>query len=130
MLWEHRYQVIVFYEAGGQPLWPDSAIVSPWYDADSVDTLIPKLDQACSQNANSSRETFFVTQGIVTPDKDLITQNLLSSLKHVVYRHVCETLVSWVCKQDPKSGAVNIVIADFIEAAKFTEVIILLNLKK
>lgn len=121
IFWEKGYQAVVLYcgreiipnNAG--KLWHPQCIRSPW--PNSSDTI--KLHDKLKENVTSQRDekTFFVLQGLLTPDGGLIKSKLLEtggvSLKSIA--SVCNRkVVDWVLDETFQDN-LNIVIVDFFD---------------
>ncbi len=132
-LQQNGYQVILIYKdseiAQQYNFLPRSRIVSQWANKAKIEKLKPNLDEYLKQRLPSTY-SFFVLQTILSPD----TSSILSSLKPFsksaqsledLAKKINPLIPQWIRewnKEYPKK--INIVIADFIDKALATEIIL------
>ncbi|XP_059823703.1 PI-PLC X domain-containing protein 2 isoform X2 [Hypanus sabinus] len=82
-LWEHKYQVLVFYHhpmAYDFPfLWPGHHIPAPWANTTDAQKLVQFLETTLSERAK--RGTFHVSQAILTPQAKTVIRGLIGGLR-------------------------------------------------
>jgi hypothetical protein len=133
--WDKGYQAVVFYKAREMvdkyegKVWPMRFIKSPWPNTGDTGELYGKLkDNVEKRNSNN----FFVLQGILTPDTELIKKEILDggglSIKKISDR--CSgKVVDWVEEEWKPQQLLNIVIVDFFENCSILPSIINYNRK-
>jgi hypothetical protein len=133
--WAANAQVVLIYhepktcEDYGGKVWAPSLIRAPWPQANDTIQLHDKLKANVAQR---DKNCFFVLQGILTPDGELIKQevmesNVSTSLESIAKRVSCK-VVDWV--EDEWSNDVhNVVIVDFFENCSMVPAIISWNRK-
>jgi hypothetical protein len=118
-LWSSGYNVIALYAdsatvAANGFLWPQSSIASPWANTTSTSTLQSFIT---TQPLSRSGSSFFVSQGILTPDTNMIEQGLIPFTSNPgslvdVANNLDPQLWNWL--QTPAiHSQLNIVIADW-----------------
>ena len=138
--WERGYQVVVVYknsditkmEQYNGLAWNSGYIRSPWPEANTTDMLRTRLVE--SSTSKRHPKAFFVLQGILTPDGELIKNQIMDtkgiSIKSFAGGCNCH-FSDWItgdpdcelklmtCKGDDENGEEgrknSIVIADYIE---------------
>ncbi|XP_078575198.1 PI-PLC X domain-containing protein 3-like [Branchiostoma floridae x Branchiostoma japonicum] len=130
MLWEHRHQVIVFYNNNEiadhhNYLWSDWE----YLHSHSPNTYeVAKLIAWLENEGVCDESKFHVSQAILTPDAITIVGNLGHSLKTVLATPAMPEILKWLKRKISGSGSngVNIVIADFVDL-EFLLAVIKLN---
>ena len=115
------------YQASEGMLWYRNVIDSPWPNKNKTEELKPNLEEKV-QNRNPNK--FFVLQGILTPDGELIKEEILeskgeTSIKSIASR-VSGKVVDWV-GDEWKEANHNIVIVDFFQDCSMVPAILNLN---
>ena len=133
-LWASTYRIIVFYDdtftVSVTPfLWPQNRISSPWPDTADPTTLFNTLG---SEVAKLPVSTFFVLQGVLTPDLNSILNGLvpatsapdsLKTLAGLANGQLVKRL-----QNDWKSKGINIVICDWFNLAPgYVDTVVKLN---
>ncbi len=130
-LWEKGYQVVLFYRPEDcqvpipNEFWSKDTISSPWPDTDNCKTLIKCLEESLTHRmlpANS----FFVTQGIITPRTVDILKHSCSSLEKDLAIPTTSAVTQWIRNFERRS-LMNIVICDFIDIMEFVQVVVSIN---
>ena len=107
--------------------WHRGHIHSPWPNKNDTEELHAKLDELVkSRNPN----VFFVLQGILTPDGELIKEEILErkagiSIKTMASR-ASTKVVDWT-EEDWKDENHNVVIVDFFQDCSMVQSILNLN---
>jgi hypothetical protein len=134
--WEKGAQAIVIYHdnptsSGSEGrLWNKGLISSPWPNENDTTGLRQKLKDYMEHRPMNK---FFVLQGILTPDGDLIKEEVLSnkgdlSIK-LIAKKVSSKVVNWVDDEWFEQSH-NICIVDFYENCSMVHTIISLNTRK
>jgi len=133
--WEQGYQAVVFFEKladvkdeyGGE-MWHRGYIRSSWPEANDAKELHGKLKEIVGTQRDENK--FFVLQGILTPDGELIKDQIMDSggvsLKSIADGTNCK-VVDWV--EDEFQQETNIVIVDFFDNCSILQSIINRNRK-
>jgi hypothetical protein len=132
--WEHKAQAVILYQntpsiaLGDGKLWPQSMIRSPWPETNNLEVLRTKL----KENVKSRKtDSFFVLQGLLTPDGDLIKeeimQNNVSTSLASIAKRASPKVVEWI--EEWKGEQHNIVIVDFFHECFMVPLVINLNRK-
>ena len=131
-LWENKLQVIVFYQDPAAKdnfmLWPGEKIPSPWPNVADVDQLMKILEN--NYTRGRPKDTFYVTQGILTPDTSLILKNLLSTLEKCCSDKAAPQFVKWLSSKKAGPKGINVCIMDFVHLEDYIDTVIGLNTKK
>ncbi|GAU93567.1 hypothetical protein RvY_05492 [Ramazzottius varieornatus] len=134
-LWGTKGRVICIYQndIARDPkysifIWPSETIKSPWPNVANSQQLLHCLDQRY-QCGPPPLQSFYVTQGVITPDAPLIVRHPFSSLRDFMAVEVTKELLQWVDSRRAGNWF-HIVIADFAETAEFCQAIISLNTEK
>ena len=120
--WNNNYQIVCLYQKR-DPLtaniqskfWSLSYINSPWPNAGDNVELYSKLHEYVHDHDN---DTFFVLQGLLTPDVELIKNEILESggLSIKQISNKCKgCIVDWVEEEWKPTNRLNIVIVDFFQ---------------
>lgn len=131
MLWANGLQVIVFYNdcsvEDNLQFWPGKMIPAPWYDTPDQNNLMQKLSEG--KNHALPRDTFHVTQGVLTPTATSIFQNLQGSLESET-KKLAPKLLQWIkgVNSHWPQQPLNIYTADFVDI-DFVKTVISLNCK-
>jgi hypothetical protein len=131
--WSKGYQAIILYKARSVvpkyegKVWPIRWIASKWPNTGDPKVLRERLMTAIEER-NTDR--FFVVQGILTPDTELIKKQLMDgggmSIKH--FSSMCSgKVVDWVEEEWIPKKCLNIVILDFFENCSLLPAIINYN---
>ncbi|XP_059823702.1 PI-PLC X domain-containing protein 2 isoform X1 [Hypanus sabinus] len=128
-LWEHKYQVLVFYHhpmAYDFPfLWPGHHIPAPWANTTDAQKLVQFLETTLSERAK--RGTFHVSQAILTPQAKTVIRGLIGGLRDSLVVRNLPVIMNWVKCQKPGVNGVNIITSDFVELVDFATTVIKLN---
>ena len=131
-LWENKLQVICFYRnpaaADNFYFWPGSKIPSPWPNTTDCDTLIKILDENYSKGRQP--DSFYVTQGVLTPDLPFILKHLTSSLEDQCSDKAAPSYVAWLTTKKSGANGINICHMDFVHFNDYINVVIALNQKR
>lgn len=131
--WDAGAQAVVIYhdtptrDASDGKLWHKFTIDSPWPNKNKTKELQENLDTKIKKrNPNK----FFVLQGILTPDGELIKDEILenkgdTSVRSIASR-VSGKVANWV-SEDWNQETHNVVIVDFFEECCMVPAIINLN---
>ena len=132
--WNANAQAIILYQHGpavdtsGGKLWSQDHIHSPWPEANDLGVLESKLVENVK---GRSIEHFFVLQGILTPDGDLIKEELLESNINMSLASIASRaspkVVEWV--EEWKGEKHNVVIVDYIHECTMVPLLISMNRK-
>lgn len=133
--WDKGYQAVVLYH--NPPIIPDYQgklwgarwITSPWPEANDAEELRSKLEENVEKQHGGR---FFVLQGILTPDVELIKEEILDSggvsIKSIALDCNCK-VVDWV-DGDFQKKSLNVVIIDFFEICSLLPCVVDSNRKK
>lgn len=131
-LWAKKQRVIVLYGnnaavAANAQLWPQSSIRSPWPNKTDTASLKNALER---ELPNRQTDRFFVLQGVLTPDGEMIKKGFLpghpDSLEAVA-KEVTPKVVNWI-KDLWANQNLNIVIVDWFEvSSSYVDVVKSLN---
>ncbi|XP_059390707.1 PI-PLC X domain-containing protein 2 [Carassius carassius] len=128
-LWEHRYQVLVFYHHSFSEscpvIWPGSKIPAPWANTTDAAKLIQFLETTLGERAKYG--SFHVSQAILTPRVKTIARGLVRGLRNYLVEKNLPTIMTWVEAQKPGVDGVNIITSDFVELVDFANTVIKLN---
>ncbi|XP_069745597.1 PI-PLC X domain-containing protein 2 isoform X2 [Narcine bancroftii] len=128
-LWEHKYQVLVFYHHhlahGFSFLWPGHQILAPWANTSDAQKLVQFLENSLRERAN--RGTFHVSQAILTPQTNTVFWGLINGLQSSLVERNLPVIMNWVKCQKPGVNGVNIITSDFVELMDFAPTVIKLN---
>ena len=110
-------------------VWSHGCISAPWPNTNDIVVLHDKLkDGIDKRNENQ----FFVLQGMLTPDGDLIKEEIMSSnfstSLESIARRVSTKIVDWV-EDEWSEQTLNVVIVDFFEKCSMVPAIINWNRK-
>ncbi len=131
-LWKLNQQVLVCYHhplaTHDMLVWPGDVIMSPWPNQTSSEKLLHILEKNYELGAVSA--AFYVTQGVLTPDVLFVIEHIESSLYASLCQKVAEPVVQWLTKKQAigagKRG-INICILDYVQLAKYTDIVLALN---
>ncbi|XP_060688860.1 PI-PLC X domain-containing protein 2 isoform X1 [Hemiscyllium ocellatum] len=128
-LWEHKYQVLVFYHhpmAHDFPfLRPGNQMPAPWANTTDARKLVQFLETTLNERAK--RGTFHVSQAILTPQTKTVIRGLIVGLRDSLVARNLPTIMNWVKSQKPGVNGVNIITSDFVELVDFATTVIKLN---
>ncbi|KAI9777132.1 MAG: PI-PLC X domain-containing protein 2 [Geoglossum umbratile] len=131
-LWGTNNRIVTFYADAATAsknyfLWSSTTISSPWPNKQTANDVLAYLDGLMPY----AESTFFVLQGVITPDSDLIQQGLtpftdnpngLFELAETINSPLVDRLKSW------KGKGVNVVIADFFNwSPAYVDAVVKLN---
>jgi len=130
---EKNARAIVIYHDGMTSkesegrLWSRGWILSPWPQANDSEDLYDKLKENIT---NRKLNKFFVLQGILTPDGELIKEEVMAnrgdmSIKNIASKVSCR-VVDWV-DDEWKDMTHNVVIVDFFSDCSMVQAILNLN---
>lgn len=133
--WKAGAQVVILY-CGDQVIgrckgkvWAQSEISSPWPNATDISILHDKLNESVE---NRSKDKFFVLQGLLTPDANLVKEEILannvSTSLETIAKRVSSKVVGWI-EQEWYEQIQNVVIVDFFEKCSMVPTIINWNRK-
>jgi hypothetical protein len=131
--WDKGVQVVAVYhhdetqKASNGKLWFRGVLHSPWPNKNQTKDLHENL---AGHIRGRNKDKFFVLQGILTPDGELIKQEIMenkgaTSIKSIA-RRVSGKVVDWV-DDEWKGETHNIVIVDFFQDCSVVPAIIHLN---
>lgn len=131
--WNAGTQALCFYhhdpmrDANTDCLWHRFSMVSPWPNKNDTEELHDRLDEFVKKR---NPKKFFVLQGILTPDGELIKEQILErragiSIKAFAAR-ASNKVVDWT-EDDWKDENHNVVIVDFFEDCSMVQSILNLN---
>ena len=131
--WDNGFQAVVLYQDGPTAnnsegkLWPLGCIDSPWPNVGETTKLYDSLKEKIE---NHNTNNFFVAQGILTPDADLIKKELMDA-SGVSIRKISKRcggkVVDWVEEEWKPARNLNIVIVDFFDDCNLVPAIINYN---
>ncbi|VDN04417.1 unnamed protein product [Thelazia callipaeda] len=131
-MWESGYQVITIaaVDLTSQQciswIWDSSSIISPYANVDRIDRLFAFLDKTLRDHRKSAKNTFFVTQAILTAKWIDILLHPFSTLERLYATKCTKEAIVWLSNFDePKYF--NIIICDFIDCFDFCNAVISLN---
>ena len=116
-LWQHRFQVFVYYRdesarVGSKLLWPSRDLPNPWANTMSRNKLMAFLNE---NQASRPPNSMYVTQAILTPTNRYVCSHFYSSLRSDLVQ-LCNTCISdWIKEKSAGSKGPNIVMSDFVE---------------
>ena len=145
--WERGYQVVVVYHKTEMTkmeqyeglIWHGGYIRSPWPNANTTDLLRSKLTDLSAEKRHP--QAFFVLQGVLTPDGELI-KNQIMDVKGVSIKGFADScncqFVDWITGDpdsqlklwskgggDDEEGRANsITIVDFVERGSVISAVI------
>jgi hypothetical protein len=130
--WAKGYQAVILYcgrsilpDYPGL-LWGQKHISSPWPNVNEPDELKTKLEDKIAAH---DKGRFFVAQGILTPDTELIKKEVLASggisLKSIANK-CSPKVVDWI-EDEWKHQPLNICIVDFFENCSLVAAVINYN---
>ena len=131
--WDAQVQAVVIYhdvpthQASDGKLWHKHTIHSPWPNKNKTKELRENLETNVKAR---NKNRFFVLQGILTPDGELIKEEIMeskgsTSIQSIASR-VSGKVVNWV-GDEWKEENHNVVIVDFFEDCSMVPAIINLN---
>ena len=132
--WDNGYQLAILYQRRKtlsddrkDQFWNMGYIESPWPNAGDNSELYDKLKGYVDKH---NEDDFFVIQGLLTPDVELIKKEILESgglsIKQISDK--CKgCIVDWVEEEWKSTNRLNIVIVDFFENCSIIPAIINYN---
>ena len=126
-MWDSQLQVLVFYHytIDNHQFWPGNLIPSPWPNVCDTQKMLAFLEK--NYEAGRSASTFYVCQGILTPDTGYVIKHVMSSLKHAVSDKCGKPFVDWLKTKKAGQNGINICIMDFVEEFDYIATVIALN---
>ena len=119
-LWHNGHQVFLFYPGitsiTSPYLWPPQYLPNPWANTTNANNLEQFLSD---QVRRRSPDSFYVTQGVLTPTDAYVKEHLLSSLYRRLVSACNTTMVAWLDNYEAGPRGPNIVMTDFIEWNNF-----------
>lgn len=129
-IWKSGKQVVARYCDGSvctkyTEFWCEASIYSPWFNTDSITTLISNLNDRFN---TLKSDTFNIFQAILTPQTKTIIKNVASSLEKCLADPGDQHIKGWLenINTERKKG-VNIVICDFISSQTVIPCVLALN---
>lgn len=133
--WEKGAQAVVIYHdqathtASDGKIWFRTCIESKWPEANDTDTLRSKLENTVEARPKNK---FFVLQGILTPDTELIKKEILENRGSLSIKNIAKRanpkVSNWV--EDEWNGKThNIVMVDFFNDCSMVTPVINMNKK-
>ncbi|GAX29164.1 hypothetical protein FisN_7Hh235 [Fistulifera solaris] len=133
--WEKNAQAVVIYHdeathnASNGKLWFKNCIDSKWPEANDTETLRSKLENTVEARPKNK---FFVLQGILTPDTDLIKKEIFEGRGDLSIRNIAKRATpkvsNWV-EDDWDGKTQNIVMVDFFNDCSMVTPVINMNKK-
>lgn len=115
-----KYQVIVIYRnvfaQNNLNLWLSGLWRTLWPNTVRVNELTDFLDLELQTRPT---EIGFVSQCVLTPDVPYVLKHFCGTLQRDLVSANQKAIISWIDKQRPGRGKLNIVIADFISDNNF-----------
>ena len=131
-MWASDLQVIVFYHNDivyeNPELWPGDFVPAPWAKTDNTAALVDFISQNNSEGL--PKDTFHVTQAILTPRPEYMMANLGLNLREAMAVKVAPLVSQFIGKVKVGKGALNICTLDFVELDGFIDKMIDLNSKR
>lgn len=136
MMWRNKLQVILIYHRKKQVnvnnllVWPGRTIKSPWPNKQNCSSVIAYLNKSAERRLDSKSNTknkFYVTQLLVTPNGDFMKPVIFSTLKAECAEKCNAIFTDWLSRRQAGNHAENIVIADFVELFNFIPTVLKLN---
>ena len=128
-MWKNKLQVLVFYHCDiireYLQFWPGSSMPSPWANTDNATKLIRFLDH--NYSTGRDKDTFYVSQGILTPDDTYVVRNMTKSLRECLSAPFAPHFAEWVKTKRAGQQYLNICLFDFVEMAHCIPTVIALN---
>lgn len=126
-----HYQIVIIYrsqEARGYKYWSNFQFPTNWAKCASIPRLFSTLDDGI---ALRPQDYGYVSQCVLTPNAWFLITRLFTSLRTVCVNELQKPLLSWLGKQSPGIGKLNVTITDFVELNHwiFCTKVIDLNLK-
>lgn len=126
--WTTNRTVIVMYDdyqmASRYGFWNQGTIDSPWLNTQDEAVLLKGLTSNLS-NRDANTKTLYVSQGMLTPDINMLKHHPFSSLKKVA-KKVTPAVTSWIDVNKDKK--INIVIVDWFQLSKnYVDTIVEIN---
>lgn len=139
--WKSNYQIIALYDNDNvvssnslnpdKRLWSQNQIKSPWPETTDEKVLHTKLKEGI---ASRPTDKFYVTQGIFTPDAEMIGKGLVpgfpGSLEAVAGK-ITPKVCDWVKEFADAGNKINIVIVDWFNCVgmDYINTVVNLNLR-
>ncbi|KAF5405346.1 PLC phosphodiesterase TIM beta alpha barrel domain [Paragonimus heterotremus] len=134
-VWESGKSILFFScmrAQGNDKFWPGSRMVSLWPETSHVNKMIQFLDQHYGPSYNRKANTFYVHQGVLTPDSSYIVRHSLGSVRRLA-KSAGQAFQQWLRAPKRMAGAhgVNVTLLDFVvsDFPDYAHTVILLNYK-
>jgi len=132
MMWSAGLQLVVFYHCDTAcrhhfQLWPGTCIPAPWYNAVSCQSLVSAVDRDCAMRLQTHPETFYVIQGILTPDGGFVASRLGQTLCGTLSGQALNPFLDWLRLQKCGHAGINIVTVDFVELTQLVPILLDIN---
>ncbi|KAF8564082.1 PI-PLC X domain-containing protein 3 [Paragonimus westermani] len=117
---------------GNDKFWPGSRMVSLWPETSHVNEMIRFLNQRYGPSYNRQANTFYVHQGILTPDASYIVRHSLGSVRRLA-KSAGRAFQQWLLSPERMAGArgINVTLLDFVisDFPDYARTVVLLNYK-
>lgn len=128
-LWDSNLQTVVFYHSPlvkeNHQFWPGRLIPSPWPNVCDSSNMVDFLEKKYQQGRNKG--SFYVTQGILTPDTKFILKHVTGSLKSTMCEKAAAPFVTWLKTKTAGQNGINVCLMDFVEFDEYIPCVIGLN---
>jgi hypothetical protein len=115
-----KYQIFIIYRnivaRNYNDLWPSSLWPTPWPNTVDTIKLIHILNNGLKHRMH---DIGFISQCLLTPDSSYIIQHICGNLKEDLFLKCQLVTLPWIKENSPGTGAMNIVIADFVSFDNF-----------
>lgn len=113
-------QVIIIYRneiaKNDSDLWPSGLWPTPWPNTTNPNKLIDFLNTRLKTRLNNAG---FISQCLLTPNKNYIFKHLCGSLHRDLARICRKTSDKWIEENYPGYGGLNVIITDYISNQNF-----------
>ena len=132
LMWTAGLQLVVFYHCDTAcqshfQLWPASYIPAPWHNTVTCSELVSANAAKLATRTQTISETFYVTQGILTPDGGFVVSHLGQKLCDTLSGQAVRPFLDWLRLQKCGHGGINVVTVDFIELTQLVPIVLNLN---
>ena len=128
-MWDSNLQAVVFYQnqyaRDNHQFWPGNYIPSPWPNVCDTTKMLAFLSQ--NYERGRPKGTFYVTQGILTPDTGYVITHVMGSLRNSLCNKCSRPFVDWLKTKKAGANGINICIMDFVEDCDYIPTVIALN---
>lgn len=115
-----KYQVFVVYRniviRNYTDLWPSGLWPTPWPNTVSTSKLLRFLDSSLQSKVPNIG---FVSQCLLTPSVSFVVRHLCGNLHRSLGNRCRSATLSWIQKNHPGTGGMNIVITDYVSVNSF-----------